>query len=582
MYLQTALTAGELQSYDSSVREVLGAIEIFQRDPDADRTQLVRLIAGFMERSPHDFEVALRLAERRTLQFAGPSLFAPSDVVAEQLRAILQEGHEGESVGHITEPVAVFASAKTGAVGEIMVSKNDLRSLLSITTTPKGELALLDEAIRGTSRGVAWIEAVQKGLQGDAEFKELVERPLVRSLRTLAARPLAPEQNPVERPWGVRAENGKTIGEWYFVSDEPYAPNVFAMEYAGLRIGVPITILSQLAAGKLFGQEHIEVYGPKLDLLVKRLTSGRWDEIRRDLAELLSEMDSKLGPSLVFTDENFISSNNFSSLLTEGLTNHDLIQAVKTIVDKLPAEHHDLSLRLQEIYQRMLETNLSVQLHPVSVGQKTEAWHITYAGLGAGIYYGLKNGVTKKEFEEAARAGKDTTVYMQFFPVHPGQTILIKAGMLHAMGGDIELIEPQQPGGRTLRIYDYGRKPQRELHIDEALTILDFSQTGQDPFVSPRRLYDPTSKAPAYDELVGTDKFRFHRISFKMGDTFVRELQETFFGYHVNSGSVSILDAKGNKIRTFKAGDSFIVPAAMNGYKLVAETEDAEVFEFIR
>ncbi|MBT7461479.1 MAG: class I mannose-6-phosphate isomerase, partial [Waddliaceae bacterium] len=106
--------------------------------------------------------------------------------------------------------------------------------------------------------------------------------------------------------------------------------------------------------------------------------------------------------------------------------------------------------------------NLSVQVHPkdgdfVDKPSKTEAWYILAAEEGAGIYLGLKEGVTKEEFEECMRSGEDVSVFLNFVEVHPGDVYFIPAGTLHAIGSGITLLEVQETSESTFRAYDWGR-----------------------------------------------------------------------------------------------------------------------------
>ena len=131
------------------------------------------------------------------------------------------------------------------------------------------------------------------------------------------------------------------------------------------------------------------------------------------------------------------------------------------------------------------EDNLSVQVHPSdayalknehSFG-KTEMWHIIDADKDAGIYVGLNKDYTKGEIEEKLEDSSILTA-LNFYKVHPGETYLIKAGTIHAIGKGVRLIEIQQNSDLTYRLYDYLRKDKngnyRELHIAKALEVIDY------------------------------------------------------------------------------------------------------------
>ena len=132
--------------------------------------------------------------------------------------------------------------------------------------------------------------------------------------------------------------------------------------------------------------------------------------------------------------------------------------------------------------------NLSVQVHPNddfaqklenSTG-KTECWLITDVNVGAGIYYGLKPGVTLKDFFQELKRDGDILNKLNFIPVKKNDFIIVPAGTIHAIGAGVRLIEFQQSSGITYRIWDWGRID-RELHIKKAELVCNEDQTSCKP-----------------------------------------------------------------------------------------------------
>ncbi len=123
---------------------------------------------------------------------------------------------------------------------------------------------------------------------------------------------------------------------------------------------------------------------------------------------------------------------------------------------------------------------LSVQVHPgddyalPNEGKygKTEAWMILNAEIGAKIAFGLKptdeplsDIVARGEFESA----------LNWEIARPGDVYYIPHGMVHALGGGVQVYEIQQSSDATYRFWDWGRvgkdgKP-RELHTKKALDV---------------------------------------------------------------------------------------------------------------
>jgi mannose-6-phosphate isomerase len=125
---------------------------------------------------------------------------------------------------------------------------------------------------------------------------------------------------------------------------------------------------------------------------------------------------------------------------------------------------------------------LSVQVHPndeqaerlVGRGEsgKTEAWHFIEVEPGAKILAGVKPGTTPEGLVEAIRQGSILDV-AQRFEIHSGETVLIPAGTLHALGPGILLYEVQQSSDTTYRVYDWGRPASagRQLRLEESVAV---------------------------------------------------------------------------------------------------------------
>ncbi len=122
--------------------------------------------------------------------------------------------------------------------------------------------------------------------------------------------------------------------------------------------------------------------------------------------------------------------------------------------------------------------DLSVQVHPGDeyAGKnegdlgKTEMWYVVDALPGAQLVYGLREGVSKEDFEKAVEE-KKIGECLNYVDVHKGDVFFIPAGCVHAIGGGILIAEIQQSSNVTYRVYDYDRG--RELHIKKALDVIE-------------------------------------------------------------------------------------------------------------
>ena len=136
---------------------------------------------------------------------------------------------------------------------------------------------------------------------------------------------------------------------------------------------------------------------------------------------------------------------------------------------------------------KLLDANekLSLQVHPTEKvaaklgGEpKTESWYVAAADPDAELFVGLKEAMTREQFEGALRSGT-IAEHVHTIRVKGDDAMFLPAGRLHAVGAGNLLIEIQQNSDTTYRVYDWDYvdekgKP-RQLHVDQALECIDFS-----------------------------------------------------------------------------------------------------------
>jgi mannose-6-phosphate isomerase len=221
---------------------------------------------------------------------------------------------------------------------------------------------------------------------------------------------------------------------------------------------------------------------------------------------------------------------------------------------------------------KLLFTNqpLSIQVHPddayaQSIGLpngKTEAWYVLSAAPEAKIALGLKRRLTLEQLRRAIDDGSisDLVVWQ---PAHPGDTTLVAAGTIHAIGAGLVIAEIQQRSDATFRLFDHGRG--RELHIENALAV---ANTGPADFsVAPTRLTDTRTL------LASNSHFTFERIELTPNSAWCLEAKhETWLLVVSGSASAGSFDlATGDAI--FAQSDHVNLRAGSNGLAgLVAYT----------
>jgi mannose-6-phosphate isomerase len=120
--------------------------------------------------------------------------------------------------------------------------------------------------------------------------------------------------------------------------------------------------------------------------------------------------------------------------------------------------------------------NLSVQVHPDDEQArlhedsrgKTEMWHILRAEPGARIALGFRRPISGRKLVSSAQSGEILKL-LKWLKVQPGDTYLIPAGTVHAIGAGIALCEIQQNSDLTYRLFDFGRD--RPLHLEQATHV---------------------------------------------------------------------------------------------------------------
>ena len=235
----------------------------------------------------------------------------------------------------------------------------------------------------------------------------------------------------------------------------------------------------------------------------------------------------------------------------------------------LGAPYRDTTLPILTKYIDAAQS-LSIQVHPDNAYArahenspgKTEMWYIADSTPDAYIYYGLTHEISPEEF--AQRITEQTlTEVLHKITVKPGQTFLLPAGVIHAIGPGCLIAEIQQACDITYRVYDYGRRDNqgklRDLHIEQAKAV---SQLGPAPSAQsfrPVRLEDDsiiTALAHLPEFTVGELKLQkdvhfrveevFHLLMVTSGQTMLTGSDETL---QLKRGTTAFLPAKSGEYR---------------------------------
>lgn len=252
----------------------------------------------------------------------------------------------------------------------------------------------------------------------------------------------------------------------------------------------------------------------------------------------------------------FLAENNLNELIEVYLTD---------LVGEQNYEKYGLGFPLLIKYIDA-QDNLSVQVHPDDemaqreFGQngKTEMWHVLDSEPGGGLYVGFNKKITRQQLEQAVNDGTLADI-LQFYPVQPGDTFMIPAGTVHAIGKGVFLAEIQQPSDITFRLFDWNRTDSegnsRELHVEEALRAIHLEENLGDFKVQ----YERKPNFP--NTLVHSQYFNVNLLD--LNKSWTRSLVETdsFMIYMCLEGQAEMKAA--NAKESLQKGDVLLVPADM-------------------
>lgn len=210
---------------------------------------------------------------------------------------------------------------------------------------------------------------------------------------------------------------------------------------------------------------------------------------------------------------------------------------------------------------------LSVQVHPDDAlaremgldSGKTECWYYLDSTPGAQIYAGLRDRIDTASFFRLAAsnpAPEVMTETLDSVPVRQGEITFIPAGLIHAIGENVVLLEVQQDSDTTFRIYDWGRP--RQTHLPEA----ERAVARQEP---------PRTAVPGEDSegtLVDCPYFSMRRLT--LGATGTLPAPGPVYSLATFLAGSGVLFSEGGESR-FEAGDSYFLPASSEAVDLKTE-----------
>ena len=192
---------------------------------------------------------------------------------------------------------------------------------------------------------------------------------------------------------------------------------------------------------------------------------------------------------------------------------------------------------------------------------KTEAWHILDADPGATLIAGVRPGTTQAALAAAIRDGSVIDL-AESLAVNPGDTVVMRAGTMHALGPGLFVYEVQQTSDLTYRVYDWGRPPtaSRSLHIDQSIAVTD-----------PLALANATPAPDLGDGeggvLCRTEYFTLAMLQSQGRACDLDTAGETFHALTVINGAARLIIG-GAEVCSLGEYASVVIPAATGAYRL--------------
>lgn len=216
------------------------------------------------------------------------------------------------------------------------------------------------------------------------------------------------------------------------------------------------------------------------------------------------------------------------------------------------------------------DDDLSIQVHPGNdtapdgLG-KNELWYIIHSEPGSYIYSGFNRPLNRELLTRAMASGQLVNVLAKHFS-SSGDVYYLPSGRVHSIGAGNLLLEIQQTSGTTYRLHDYNRRDRdgkpRQLHIDKALQVIDYSQTDFG-LARPQMLIDCETRVKSTPTFTVTSVQVIDRVRLDINRTDSPRIIIAIAG----SGIITDNNGTQSKIRS---GETVLVPASTEFADIVA------------
>ena len=313
-----------------------------------------------------------------------------------------------------------------------------------------------------------------------------------------------------------------------------------------------------------------------------------------------------------WSPEDWLGSTTMSRLKTvpnEGLsvvTMGDEEYLLADIIERYPAEmlgeKHVQAFGTQPfLLTRLLDSSerLRIQVHPSrqealslfgSPHGKAEAWCIletrTVGGVSPYILLGFREGVSTQDFRTALlREDSEALVSMLHrVDVKPGDMFMVDAGVPHAIGSGVFMLEIQEPSDLTIYAERSGNLPldHESNHLglgwERALEIFQYQGLSAAENMAKRRLLPvlkQQSQSKVYETVMGEPTQPYFGLTeFVVGGQTKVELET--YGIAIVSKGAGTMTVNGHE-QSIREGDVMFWPASLGVFSLASQEGSGEL-----
>ncbi|SHI94786.1 type I phosphomannose isomerase catalytic subunit [Aquimarina spongiae] len=225
--------------------------------------------------------------------------------------------------------------------------------------------------------------------------------------------------------------------------------------------------------------------------------------------------------------------------------------------------------------------DLSIQLHPDdrlakerhnSFG-KTEMWYVIQADDDAKLIVDFNKATNQEEYQQYLKENRLVDL-LNIEHITKGDSYIITAGIIHAIGKGTMIAEIQQTSDITYRVYDWDRVDdqgnRRELHTELALEALAYENKN-----SSKIKYKEGSNQP--NEMISNQYFTTNFIQVDKSFSRVYNDIDSFVVFLCVEGQGKIVSE--NSDIPISMGETILIPSMIKNIQLESDHSDMKLLE---